>query len=140
TLLTLSGSKQAQALAELYQCYALKNFSERATQALQYSQEFSEHYPGDNGLLAPLFLNIVELKPGEAMFLHAETPHAYVQGTALEIMASSDNVLRAGLTPKHIDVEELVANTRFKPISPDVLLLSPLEKESASQFPVPVDD
>lgn len=140
TLLTLSGSKQTQALAELYQCYALKNLSERATQALQYSQEFSEHYPGDNGLLAPLFLNIVELKPGEAMFLHAETPHAYVQGTALEIMASSDNVLRAGLTPKHIDVEELVANTRFKPISPDALLLSPLEKESASHFSVPVDD
>ncbi|MEZ8851020.1 mannose-6-phosphate isomerase, class I [Vibrio cyclitrophicus] len=140
TLLTLSGSKQKQALAELSQCYALKGLSENATEALKYSHEFSEYYPDDNGLLAPLFLNIVELKPGEAMFLHAETPHAYVQGTALEIMASSDNVLRAGLTPKHIDVEELVVNTLFEPISTDALLLSPLKKEGTSHFPVPVDD
>ncbi|XNS85176.1 mannose-6-phosphate isomerase, class I [Vibrio cyclitrophicus] len=139
-LLKLSGSKQKQALAELEQCCALTSLSASAKQALQYSQEFAEHYPGDNGLLAPLFLNIVELKPGQAMFLHAETPHAYVQGTALEIMASSDNVLRAGLTPKHIDVEELVANTRFESTAPNDLLLTPVELEARHQFPVPVDD
>ncbi|MCF7455148.1 mannose-6-phosphate isomerase, class I [Vibrio sp. A1-1] len=139
-MLKLSGSKQKQALADLEQCYVLTSLSASTKQALRYSQEFAKHYPGDNGLFAPLFLNIVELKPGQAMFLHAETPHAYVQGTALEVMASSDNVLRAGLTPKHIDVEELVVNTRFEPISPDALLLSPLKKEGTSHFPVPVDD
>ena len=58
------------------------------------------------GLFAPLILNVIELQPGEAMFLYAETPHAYLRGTGIEIMANSDNVLRAGLTPKHIDVDE----------------------------------
>ncbi len=48
------------------------------------------------------------------MFLFAETPHAYLQGVALEVMANSDNVLRAGLTPKYIDIPELVANVKFE--------------------------
>ncbi len=140
TLLSLSGAKQTEALAQLSQCYTLVPVSGKAEQALKYSQDFSAHYSGDNGLLAPFFLNIVELKPGEAMFLHAETPHAYVQGTGLELMASSDNVLRAGLTPKHIDLEELIQNTRFEPIPFDDLLLKPLEFEGQLHFPVPVDD
>ncbi|MDW3056457.1 mannose-6-phosphate isomerase, class I [Vibrio sp. 1978] len=140
TLLTLSGDKQVETHNALSQCYDLESVSDSAKQALQYSQNFAEHYLGDNGLLAPLFLNIVELKPGEAMFLHAETPHAYVQGTALEIMASSDNVLRAGLTPKHIAVDELVANTRFESISPEAILTTPLQREGHLHFPVPVDD
>lgn len=52
-------------------------------------------YPDDNGLFAPLLLNIIELQPGEAMFLYARTPHAYIEGVGLEVMANSDNVLRA---------------------------------------------
>jgi hypothetical protein len=71
-----------------------------------------EFYPDDSGLLS-LLLNVVKLNPGEAMFLFAETPHAYLQGVALEVMANSDNVLRAGLTPKYIDIPELVANVKF---------------------------
>uniref|UniRef100_UPI002AA0D38C mannose-6-phosphate isomerase, class I n=2 Tax=Morganellaceae TaxID=1903414 RepID=UPI002AA0D38C len=67
-------------------------------------------YPEDNGLFTPLMLNIVELQPGDAMFLAARTPHAYLEGVGLEVMANSDNVLRAGLTSKHIDVKELVDN------------------------------
>ena len=54
------------------------------------------------GIFSPLLLNVVKLNPGEAMFLYAETPHAYLQGLALEVMANSDNVLRAGLTPKYM--------------------------------------
>ncbi|MCV5928355.1 mannose-6-phosphate isomerase, partial [Escherichia coli] len=65
--------------------------------------ELETQYPGDIGLFAPLLLNVITLKPGEAMFLDAETPHAYLKGTGLEIMANSDNVLRAGLTPKYMD-------------------------------------
>ncbi|MFV2740193.1 mannose-6-phosphate isomerase, class I, partial [Escherichia coli] len=72
----------------------------------------SEFYPDDSGLFSPLLLNVVKLNPGEAMFLFAETPHAYLQGVALEVMANSDNVLRAGLTPKYIDIPELVANVK----------------------------
>ncbi|MFA0052401.1 mannose-6-phosphate isomerase, class I [Vibrio breoganii] len=140
SVLTLTGDKKDAVLEQLSHHYDRTDLSTNASQALVYSQNFANQYPGDNGVLAPLLLNIVELQPGEAMFLHAETPHAYVQGTALEIMASSDNVLRAGLTPKHIDVEELVANTLFDSIEPSNLLLKPIEREGSSHFPVPVGD
>ncbi|MEZ9848952.1 mannose-6-phosphate isomerase, class I [Vibrio breoganii] len=143
TLLTLTGTKQEDALKQLSKYYEDTSISDTGTKALRYSQSFAEHYPGDNGLLAPLFLNVIELQPGEAMFLHAETPHAYVQGTALEIMASSDNVLRAALTPKHIDVEELIANTRFESTPREKLLTTPLYVQGDHDhlhFPVPVDD
>jgi len=66
----------------------------------QLITELAKQYPEDIGLFSPLFLHIVTLQPGEAMFLNAGTPHAYIQGTALELMANSDNVLRAGLTAK----------------------------------------
>lgn len=74
----------------------------------------AQAYPGDPGVLAPLFLNLVELAPGEAMFLDAGELHAYLGGLAVEVMASSDNVLRGGLTPKHVDVGELVSTLSFE--------------------------
>ncbi len=70
-------------------------------------------YPGDIGVLAPLFMNLVCLAPGEAMFLEAGQLHAYLSGSGIELMANSDNVLRGGLTPKHIDVPELLRVLRF---------------------------
>lgn len=102
--------------------------------------ELAEQYPGDIGLFSPLMLNVLTLEPGEAMFLDACTPHAYIKGTGLEIMANSDNVLRAGLTPKHMDVAELVASTRFVPKSADSLLLAPELSEGAFHYPIPVAD
>lgn len=107
---------------------------------MQYSIEFNKHYPDDIGLFAPFMLNTVELAPGEAMFLFAETPHSYVQGTGLEIMANSDNVLRAGLTPKYIDVPELIDNTLFEPTKPEDIRLKPVLKEGKMSYPIPVDD
>jgi mannose-6-phosphate isomerase len=80
-----------------------------------------ERYPGDPGVLAPLYLHLVVLAPGEALFLPAGELHAYLDGAALEIMANSDNVLRGGLTPKHVDVPELLATLVFEPSVPDVL-------------------
>lgn len=71
-------------------------------------QLLSEHYPGDPGVVTSLLLNPVTLQPGEALFVPAGCVHAYLHGTGVEVMASSDNVLRAGLTRKHIDVEELL--------------------------------
>jgi mannose-6-phosphate isomerase len=70
--------------------------------------ELGEAYSGDAGVLAALLLNRVVLQPGEAMYLPAGNLHAYLQGTGVEIMANSDNVLRGGLTPKHVDVPELL--------------------------------
>ena len=67
------------------------------------------HYPGDRGLVAASFLNLISLRRGEALYVPAGIPHAYLQGFGLEVMAPSDNVLRGGLTPKHIDRSELLA-------------------------------
>ncbi|MCE6999328.1 mannose-6-phosphate isomerase, class I [Saccharothrix sp. S26] len=70
--------------------------------------ELGEAYPGDAGVLAALLLNRIVLRPGEAIYLPAGNLHAYLHGTGVEILANSDNVLRCGLTPKHVDVPELL--------------------------------
>jgi len=77
--------------------------------------ELGERYPGDAGVLAALLLNRISLAPGEAIFLAAGNLHTYLRGFALEIMANSDNVLRGGLTPKHVDVPELLRVLDFTP-------------------------
>ncbi|MFE9555701.1 mannose-6-phosphate isomerase, class I [Streptomyces sp. NPDC006692] len=81
----------------------------------------AHHFPGDPGVLAAMLLNYVQLQPGEALFLGAGVPHAYLSGMGVEIMANSDNVLRCGLTPKHVDVPELLRVVRFEPTDPGVL-------------------
>ncbi|KAA1250354.1 mannose-6-phosphate isomerase, class I [Mycobacterium simiae] len=77
--------------------------------------ELGERYPGDAGVLAALLLNRINLAPGEAIFLPAGNLHTYLRGFALEVMANSDNVLRGGLTPKHVDVPELLRVLDFAP-------------------------
>ncbi|MER5226200.1 MULTISPECIES: mannose-6-phosphate isomerase, class I [Streptomyces] len=83
--------------------------------------EIAHHYPGDPGVIAAMLLNHVRLQPGEALFLGAGVPHAYLNGLGVEIMANSDNVLRCGLTPKHVDVPELLRIVRFEASDPGVL-------------------
>jgi mannose-6-phosphate isomerase len=75
-------------------------------------------HPGDATCLAPLLLEVVHLEPGDAIHLPAGNLHAYLSGLGIEVMASSDNVLRGGLTPKHIDVTELLHVVRFEPGTP----------------------
>lgn len=77
-----------------------------------------DRYPDDPGVLVTLLLNHVVLAAGEAMFIEAGVMHAYTSGFGVEIMAASDNVLRAGLTPKHVDIAELLDITNFTPIPP----------------------
>ncbi|MEU7605732.1 mannose-6-phosphate isomerase, class I [Streptomyces sp. NPDC040724] len=81
----------------------------------------AHHFPGDPGVIAAMLLNHVRLQPGEAMFLGAGVPHAYIDGLGVELLANSDNVLRAGLTPKHVDVPELLKIAKFEPGDPNVL-------------------
>ncbi len=81
----------------------------------------AEGFPGDAGALAPLFLNVVELVPGEALFIPARVLHAYLEGFGVELMASSDNVLRGGLTSKKVDVDELLAVLDYREWPPGVL-------------------
>lgn len=73
-------------------------------------------YPGDPGIVISLMLNRVTLAKGECLYLPAGNIHAYLDGLGIELMASSDNVLRGGLTPKHIDVPELLAVLDFRPL------------------------
>ncbi|ALB62651.1 mannose-6-phosphate isomerase [Cronobacter condimenti 1330] len=134
-LLNMQGEEKSRALAVL-----------KATVASQQGEPWdtirfiAQFYPDDSGLFSPLLLNVVKLNPGEAMFLFAETPHAYLQGVALEVMANSDNVLRAGLTPKYIDIPELVANVKFVAKPAAELLTQPQKHDGALEFPIPVDD
>jgi mannose-6-phosphate isomerase len=76
--------------------------------------ELLRYYPNDPGILAPLYMNLVRLEPGEALYLGAGILHAYLSGTGIELMANSDNVLRGGLTPKYVDLPELLAVLRFE--------------------------
>jgi len=83
--------------------------------------ELAGQHPGDVGIVSPLLLNLVELAPGEALFLAAGELHSYLSGVAVELMANSDNVLRGGLTPKHVDVLELLDTLTFREGLPVVL-------------------
>ena len=83
--------------------------------------ELAERYPGDAGVLAALLLNRITLAPGEALYLPAGNLHVYLSGAGVELMANSDNVLRGGLTPKHVDVPELLRVLDFHAGPPPVL-------------------
>ncbi|MDD4012328.1 MAG: mannose-6-phosphate isomerase, class I [Sphaerochaetaceae bacterium] len=82
--------------------------------AEQIALKCIKDYPEDPGVLAPFFLNVAWLNPGEALYLSPGVLHSYVYGTIVELMNNSDNVLRAGLTPKHMDLDELEKVTRFE--------------------------
>ncbi|MCZ6793451.1 MAG: mannose-6-phosphate isomerase, class I, partial [Planctomycetota bacterium] len=81
----------------------------------------AEYSPEDRGLFSVYLLNLVRLRPGEALYLPAGVLHAYLRGAGVEIMASSDNVLRGGLTAKHVDLPELLGTVRFAGERPEVL-------------------
>ncbi|MCV7178518.1 mannose-6-phosphate isomerase, class I [Mycolicibacterium sphagni] len=90
--------------------------------------ELGERYPGDAGVLAAMLLNRITLAPGEALFLSAGNLHSYIHGVGMEVMANSDNVLRGGLTPKHVDVPELLRVLDFTPAD-EATLRTPTHRE-----------
>ncbi|MEU3064427.1 mannose-6-phosphate isomerase, class I [Streptomyces subrutilus] len=94
-------------------------------------------FPGDPGVIAAMLLNHFRLQPGEAVFLGAGVPHAYIDGLGVELLANSDNVLRAGLTPKHVDVPELLKIVRFE--SGDPAVLRP-EGDVEEVYETPIDE
>ena len=96
-------------------------------------------YPGDPGVVASLLMNPVTLQPGEALFIPAGTVHAYRSGVAVEVMAASDNVLRAGLTAKYIDVPELLRIVRAD-AAPPVRIAPEWNSRTTATFYAPVDD
>lgn len=100
--------------------------AESAEGDLRWVGRLSRHFPGDIGVLAPLFLNCVELDPGQGLATPAGILHSYLGGTAVELMRASDNVVRAGLTGKSIDVDELLRLTRFEATVPRLLAPEPV--------------
>jgi len=99
----------------------------------------AEHHPDDPGVIAALLLNPVSLRPNEAMFVPAGALHSYISGTGLEVMAASDNVLRAGLTSKRVDVEELLACVSVL-AAPPVRVAPEHLSEATVAYYAPVDD
>jgi len=123
-LLDLPESETKAAIAQVLQ--RARTITTEATEtkegrAFALVLDLADQYPADIGVFAPLYLNVVDLAPGEALYLRAGIMHAYVRGTGLELMASSDNVLRGGLTPKHIDIPELLSVLDPLPYAPAVL-------------------
>lgn len=103
------------------------------------ARELGEHNGDDPGILAALLMNRVALQPHQAVFLAAGNLHAYLRGGGVEIMANSDNVMRGGLTPKHVDVDELLSVLDFEPGFPG--LVEPVEKTPGCwRYPTPAPE
>ncbi|MFC2406793.1 MAG: mannose-6-phosphate isomerase, class I, partial [Cardiobacterium sp.] len=93
-----------------------------------------------HGLLSFYLMNIVHMQAGEGIFQRARLPHAYLRGQNIELMAASNNVLRAGLTPKHIDLPELLRIIDAEPVHPAIIPPPSLDSLDPYTYPAPVDD
>jgi mannose-6-phosphate isomerase len=93
----------------------------------------------DKGIFSIYILNIVQVKKYQGVFQGAGLLHAYLEGQNIELMANSDNVLRGGLTTKHIDIDELIKHVKFEPTYPAVLMGDPIN-EIETIYPCPVAD
>ncbi|KAN0091204.1 RmlC-like cupin domain containing protein [Tylopilus felleus] len=102
----------------------------------------NEQYPGDVGVFCPFMLNYVKLEVGQAIFLGAGEPHAYISGDIMECMANSDNVIRAGLTPKAKDIPNLLAGLTYKaaPWSNHMVQPSTIPESATVTYDPPVQD
>lgn len=107
--------------------------------AYQWILRLKQKYPGDIGVLSPLLLNVIKMEPGQAVYLPARQLHAYLEGFGIELMANSDNVLRGGLTPKHMDVAELIKILDFEPRIPK-LLQPPGKMETEFSYEIPAEE
>lgn len=101
---------------------AVSHVAQRSDGEFAVQAELAELYPGDPGIAISLMLHEVTLAKGEALYLPAGNIHAYLHGVGIELMEASDNVLRGGLTPKHVDVAELLSVLDFAPRSAPYLI------------------
>ncbi|MFB7250246.1 mannose-6-phosphate isomerase, class I [Microbacterium sp. NPDC056234] len=131
----LSGAADAEAL-EISAALATSSASEFGD-TLRAIRAVAERNPGDPGVVVALLMNHIVLRRGEGIFLRAGLLHAYLSGLGVEIMAASDNVLRGGLTPKHIDVPELLS---VLDATPGVVPVITPTAEPVTSYPVDVDD
>jgi mannose-6-phosphate isomerase len=133
--------RSAKTLSEHFD-FVFQQLDSETLQALKRNSELvrflADYHPEDKGLAIAFLLNEIFLAPGEAVFLPAGNLHAYLQGFGVEVMATSDNVVRGGLTTKHVDVEKLREITVFESINPK---LGPNElQRGLDEYEVEVDD
>jgi mannose-6-phosphate isomerase len=139
-LLTLRAADQAElAAAAAAACAALAEAPGRWQPDAAAIVRIARLHPADVGVLLAMLLNYVQLAPGAAIYLAAGQIHAYLEGFGVELMASSDNVLRAGLTSKHVNVPELLRTVDFSAAPPHTLTAEPQESGEA-RFPTPAAD
>jgi len=119
-VLTANQSTVTSAVSSLCTRLSSKPESE-TTPREKLTLRLNQQYPGDVGILSAWFLNYMVLSAGEAIYLAANEPHAYISGELMECMATSDNVIRAGLTSKYIDVETLCRSLTYAQGKPEVL-------------------
>ncbi|MFK4836173.1 mannose-6-phosphate isomerase, class I [Microbacterium sp. ZW T2_14] len=118
---------------------AVAGDSDEFAAELELARTLDAGFPGDPGIVVALLMNLVTLRCGEGLFVPAGVLHAYLDGLGVELMAASDNVLRGGLTPKHVDASELVSVLDPTPGVPPVIHARTLGR-GIRQYDVPVDD
>ncbi|CAA0817274.1 Mannose-6-phosphate isomerase 2 [Striga hermonthica] len=138
-LMSASKSLISYVTLKLISRLSLKEQEGTLTDKEQLVLRLEKQYPGDIGLIASFLFNYVKLKPGEALYLGANEPHAYLQGECVECMATSDNVVRAGLTPKFRDVETLCSMLTYKQGPPEILTGNPSYPYTVKYLP-PFDE
>lgn len=125
--------------ARLVEAVVVAEVAGVAVPSAALARRLAARYPADPGVLVALLLNHVELAPGEAIWMPAGNLHAYLRGVGVEIMAASDNVLRGGLTAKHVDVDELLRVLRFEVLD-DPVVAARAVAPGVATWPVPIDD
>ncbi|KAL7090305.1 hypothetical protein ACP275_12G032500 [Erythranthe tilingii] len=117
----------------------IKHEARQLTEKEELVLRLEKQYPGDVGVIASFLLNYVKLKSGEALYIGANEPHAYIHGECVECMATSDNVVRAGLTPKTLDVQTLCSMLTYKQGFPEILRGIPSNPYTVKYLP-PFDE
>jgi mannose-6-phosphate isomerase len=115
-----------------------KAVAEAAAVAPEPYASLAARHSGDMGVVVAMLMNEVRLAPGQALYVPPRVPHTYLGGTGVELMAASDNTLRAGLTPKHVDVPELLAVASFEPARPCVV--EPVRRGGEDVYPAPAEE
>ncbi|MRI33173.1 mannose-6-phosphate isomerase, class I [Endozoicomonas sp. OPT23] len=134
-LMSMPQSQQQQLISQCLLC----SFTDVVIE--QEIKRLNTFFPQDIGVLSPLFLNLIQLQPGEAIFMAPGTLHTYLEGTGLEVMACSDNVIRGGLTEKHQNVEELLEVVNWSTSgSSESFVLSGVTKSERQVLEAPVSD
>ncbi len=134
SLMTFEKEEKKSILADAGKWSSAKNSPEK-----EWISILLEYYPDDIAAISPLYLNLVKLEPGEAMYLDAGELHAYLYGIGIELMANSDNVLRGGLTVKNVDLKELENILRYNECIPEIMTAE-CDSDVLFSFKTPADE